>query len=176
MPTLARLQVAMLLLTLLLLSGCASARDHKSEGPLEGNSVDASSAKPDLDTRIVMENWPNGSRKFRKTVIESPDGTVLDHGTYTKWHTNGQKEYEATYIHGKLQGAETSWHKNGQRRAEAHYDHGLRHGTLRSWDPHGRLRKEETYFNDKPHGTWTVWTAEGKIKWQAEFEHGVALP
>lgn len=176
MPTIARLPIAIILPILLLLPGCTSARDRTPSGPLKENGVDATPAEPNLDIRVVEENWPNGSRKLRKTVIEAPDGAALDHGTFTKWHTNGQKEYEATYINGKLQGVETSWHKNGRRRAEAHYDHGLRHGTLRSWDPQGRLRKEEAYSGDKPHGTWTVWTAEGKIKWQARFEHGVALP
>ncbi|MCP3981450.1 MAG: toxin-antitoxin system YwqK family antitoxin [bacterium] len=179
MPAATRLAIALVLLTGSLLPGCASTRDRAAEAPRESDRVVAEPAEPvesKPDTRVIEENWPDGSRKLRKTVIKAPDGTVLDHGTYTKWHTNGHKEYEATYIDGKLHGTETSWHDNGERRAEAHYAHGLRHGTHRSWDTKGRLRKEENYSNDKPHGTWTIWTSGGKIKWQSSFDHGAVLP
>lgn len=168
--------ITLVWLSVLILSGCSSSRDHWNEAAPKNDEAVASPCKPDPETRVIEEDWPDGSLKLRRNVIDAPDGSLIDHGTYTKWHTNGQKAYEATYVNGKLQGVETSWHKNGERCAEAHYDHGLRQGTLRSWDMQGRLRKEENYASDKPHGTWTIWTADGKVEWQARFDHGAVLP
>lgn len=175
MPATMRLLMTLLLLTSPLLPGCASTHDDATEASPARDRVVASAPASEPETRVIEERWPDGARKLRKSVVEAPDGSTLDHGTYTKWHTNGHKEYEATYVNGKLHGVETSWHRNGQRRAEAHYDQGARHGALRSWDMQGRLRKEEHYHQDKPHGTWTIWTTDGQIKWRASFEHGAVV-
>ncbi|MHC5114832.1 MAG: toxin-antitoxin system YwqK family antitoxin [Planctomycetota bacterium] len=162
-----RYLIVLLVLSPPLLAGCASTPDDAFEA--------AAYTTPEPETWVIEEHWPDGSLKLRRTVVEASDGTLLDHGTYTKWHMNGREEYEATYVYGELHGAETSWHMNGQRHVEAHYQHGVRFGTLRSWDPEGRLRREETYFEGRPHGTWTIWTADGAVKWQATFEHGAVV-
>ena len=135
-----------------------------------------SAARPAEDVEVVEQFWPNGTLRLRKHVLRMPDGTLVEHGTYTQWHVSGEKEYEATYIRGALHGVETAWHKNGRQRTEQHYVHGQRHGPRYDWDPEGRKRKEEHYFDDRPHGTWTVWKPDGQIKWQGRFEHGPPLP
>jgi hypothetical protein len=172
MSVISRIVTAMIPMLVLWLSGCASDHHSAPDTPLAADPAAHASNQITSDVRIIEEHWPDGARKLRKTVITTAEGVVLDHGTYTKWHPNGGKSYEATYVNGALHGVETSWHMNGQRRAEAHYEHGLRHGSLRSWDTEGRLRKEENYFNDKPHGLWVIWTAAGEVKWRASFEHG----
>lgn len=121
---------------------------------------------------IVEESWPDGKLRLRKQVLRNADGTLVDHGTYTRWHPNGQKAYEATFVAGKVHGIETQWHKNGQKSTEQHYDHGMRHGPRITWDENGQKRKEEHFVNDKPHGTWTVWGKDGRIKAQNRFDHG----
>ena len=125
---------------------------------------------------VVEESWPDGQLRLRRQVLRKPDGTLLDHGTYTCWHKNGLKEYEATYVRGRLHGVETAWHQNGEKRSEQQYDQGLRHGIRRDWDEQGRLRREEHYLKDRPHGIWTIWKGDGSIKWQARFDHGKPLP
>lgn len=139
-----------------------------------GRSVSAT--RPADNVVIVEERWPNGTLRLRKEALKMPAGTLVEHGAYTQWYDNGQKEYEATYVHGALHGVETAWHKNGQKRTEQHYVHGKRHGPRYAWDPAGRKRKEEHYFDDQPDGTWTVWNADGKVKWQGRFDHGTPLP
>ena len=127
-------------------------------------------------TELIEEFWPDGQPRLRRHVLRKPDGTLLDHGTFTRWYQNGAKEYEAEYLQGQLHGIETAWHANGQKRSEQHYDHGLRHGVRRNWDEQGRLRAEEHYLKDRPHGTWTIWKGDGSIKWQARFQHGQPVP
>lgn len=124
---------------------------------------------------VVEEFWPDGRPKLRKEVTTLGSGSIVDHGLYVRWFDNGNKEYEATYRHGKLHGTERAWHRNGKLWSQNHYEDGLRHGTFLAWDEEGRKRKQEEYRYDKPHGEWVVWDKEGRVKWQATFEYGVPM-
>ena len=133
-------------------------------------------AKPAVPAEVIEEFWPAGRSRLCREVVRNQDGSPVDHGTYTRWYQNGEREYEATYVRGRLQGVETAWHMNGQRRTEQHFDQGLRQGVRRDWDEQGHLRREEHYLKDRPHGTWTIWKSDGRIKWQARFDRGQPLP
>lgn len=128
--------------------------------------------RPAAHVELVEQYWPDGTPRLRKEVLENPDGTPVNHGTYTRWHDNGRKEYEAIFIQGKKEGTATFWHKNGRTWTEEHYVNGRKHGPRYTWDENGTKRKEEHFFEGKPHGTWTVWNAKGRIKSQAHFDHG----
>lgn len=150
------------LLTLVLLAPACTQSDQKP-GPASENS----------DVRIVEQHWPNGQLRLQKVVLTRPDGTEVDHGSYSCWYDDGNREYLAVYVEGQLQGVETQWHRNGQKRTEQHYDHGLRHGPRYCWDEQGNKVIEENYRHDKPHGMWTIWKPDGRIKWQQEFVDGL---
>ena len=125
---------------------------------------------------VVEERWPDGTIQLRRQVVRNPDGTAVNHGAYTRWHPDGRKEYEATFVQGKKNGTATLWHKNGRKWTEEQYVHGKKHGVRRIWDENGVKRKEEQHVEGKPHGTWTLWDKNGKIKWQGSFEHGKPKP
>ena len=112
----------------------------------------------------VREDWPSGQPYVRATMLRQPDGTLVEHGAYTRWFDSGQKEYEATYDHGKLEGLESAWHRNGQKYSEQWYRAGLRHGERRTWDDQGRLRSEEYYADDRPTGVWRIWDEHGRLR------------
>jgi len=124
----------------------------------------------------VEECWPDGTLRVRKQVVTMPDGTVVDHGLYTRWHTNGQKEYEVTLNYGKKDGVQHRWHANGQLRSVQHYVNGQRHGSTTTWDEKGRKRTEEFHNQGQPDGTWTVWDDRGRVKWQGRFDKGAVVP
>ncbi len=126
------------------------------------------------ESEVVEEFWPNGETRLRKYVV-GIDGAI-DHGPYTKWYDNGQKEYEATVVMGKKDGLVTRWHRNGQKWKEERYANGKRHGVSVSWDQSGRKRQEERHLDGKPHGTWTIWAPDGRVKAQQHFDHGKPLP
>jgi antitoxin component YwqK of YwqJK toxin-antitoxin module len=130
----------------------------------------ASAARPGEQVQAVEEYWPNGKLRLRKQVLKTPDGALVNHGAYTRWHDSGRKEYEAVYVEGKLEGVETTWHKNGQKWIEAHYADGQKHGPRYIWNESGTKIKEEHYVHGKPSGTWTSWKSSGKIRSQHTFE------
>ncbi|MEE8386221.1 MAG: hypothetical protein V3S01_09905 [Dehalococcoidia bacterium] len=159
-----RTALVILLWPILLPTGCTDqARKTSLDGSAEG-------------AQIVEQHWPGGRLRLRKEVLRNPDGTVVDHGRYTRWHENGAKEYETTFVRGKKHGTATRWHMNGRKWIEEHYLNGKRHGAGCSWDASGRKRKEEHHLNGRPHGTWTVWNAAGKVKSRQHFDAGTPKP
>ena len=131
---------------------------------------------PAEKVEIVEQHWPDGKLRLRKHVLKHPDGTAVNHGTYSRWYNNAQKEYEAVFVMGRKEGTATLWHRNGKEWTEEHYVDGKKHGARYTWDDDGRRRKEEHYFNGKPDGTWTVWDKKGRIKWQGSFDRGIPKP
>ena len=127
--------------------------------------------QPEAPVKVVETRWPNGELRLRKQVLHLEDGTVVDHGRFERWHTNGKKEYEAVFVHGKKEGTTIRYHKNGRKAAQQEYKDGKRHGRCVSWDDSGKMVKEENWADGKPHGTWTVWQ-DGKVKWSHTFDHG----
>jgi antitoxin component YwqK of YwqJK toxin-antitoxin module len=119
----------------------------------------------------VEEYWPNGQLRLKKQVLTLEDGSVVDHGSFERWHSNGEKEYKAVFVKGKKEGTTIRYHKNGRKATEQEYKDGKRHGRSASWNDSGAMVKEEHWNNGKPHGTWTIWKG-GKVKWSHTYDHG----
>jgi len=126
---------------------------------------------PIANVETVEEYWPNGQLRLRKEVLQREDGTLVDHGSFERWHDNGEKEYEALFVHGKKEGTTIRYHKNGRKSTEQEYKKGRRHGRSLTWDDSGRLVKEESWSEGRPHGTWIIWQ-DGKVKWSHTYDHG----
>ena len=77
-------------------------------------------------------------------VADSPSTTY----TEVSFYSNGQKEYAAEYLNGKLD------------------------GTSRQWSEDGTLISESEYSNDKLHGIWKKYYANEKMMYEAIFFHG----
>ena len=129
-----------------------------------------------VQVEIVEQYWADGTPRLRKELVPGPNGKLINHGTYARWHKNGSKAYEATFVRGKKEGIAILWHENGRKWAEEHYLDGQKHGPRYVWDENGTKRKEEHFFEGKPHGTWAVWNDKGRIKSLVHFEHGRPLP
>jgi antitoxin component YwqK of YwqJK toxin-antitoxin module len=124
---------------------------------------------PNVET--VEEYWPNGQLRLRKQVLRLEVGSFLDHGSFERWHDNGNKEYEARFVRGKKEGTTIRYHKNGRKATQQEYRNGKRHGRSVTWNSAGAMVKEEHWMDGEPHGTWTIWE-EGKVKWSHTFDHG----
>jgi len=127
--------------------------------------------QPSQDARAVEEYWPGGQLKERRHVLQLPDGRVVHHGSFERWHENGKKEYEAFFDHDRKHGVTVRYHKNGRKASQQQYDEGNRHGSAMSWNASGELVKQESWLEGKPHGSWTVWE-DGEVKWSREFGQG----
>ena len=168
MPGSFRLALVLLTVSPCLVAGC-------KYGDTNAASIRRAAA-PAEDVRVIEQHWPDGSLRIRRQVLQGPDDTWVNHGSYTRWYDSGGKEYQASFLDGRKHGTETRWHQNGQKHAEAHYVNGQRHGVSRTWDESGTLRKEEHHANGRPLGTWTVWDQNGNIKWQGTFDDGAPTP
>ena len=154
---------------LVLTAGACSFLACGCRQPARATSVQPAPGK----VEVVEEYWPNGKLRVRREVLRQPDGTLVDHGTYTCWFDHGGKEYEAVFLHGQVNGVATRWHRNGVKASEQYYANGKRDGPRYSWDENGVMRKEEHFVGDLPDGTWITWDDKGKIKAQQKFERGV---
>ena len=167
-----RQALAALTAALCVAAGCGQAAPRASRGRAAEKEEPAAIGQPVERGEFVEQHWPDGTLRLRKQVLKNPDGTLVNHGTYTRWYDNGRKEYEASFVRGQKHGTATMWHRNGQEWRQEQYANGYRHGVSRTWDENGTLRKEERHVNGKPHGTWTTWSKNGKIKWQGSFDRG----
>ena len=68
-------------------------------------------------------------------------------GVVVAKHKNGQKEGEATWKDGKLDGLWTQWHENGQKAAEVISKDGKK-VSGRYWDEQGNERFYDKYGNE----------------------------
>jgi hypothetical protein len=163
-------------LTIMLALGGCSQQADKSNQRQRPATVSTTAPAAHANSEILEEHWPDGTLRLRREVIREPDGTIVNNGLYTRWHTNGQKEYEAHFVNGRKNGTTYRWHRNGQLWMEENYDHGKKEGASTTWDDKGRKRKIERYTAGKPDGVWTVWDADGEVEWQTEFDHGRPVP
>ena len=169
-------KLACLVSAIWIATGCQHDRGAKMEQTPPENAAATTGEAADNNVDVIEEHWPDGTLRLHREVIRQPDGTVVNHGRYTRWYPNGQKDYEATFVHGGKDGTTYQWHRNGQLWIEERYTDGKRDGLSTTWNQQGAKIKEERYAEGKPHGTWTVWNDKGKLKWQAEFDHGKPVP
>ncbi len=149
----------------LLLIGVACAFVGCDHGGRQAPAVD----RPD-NTETIEEFWADGTPKLRETVVRAPDGTIIHHGRYQRWHPNGKLEYETTFVHNRKDGTATRHHKNGGKWTEEHYVDGEKNGVCHTWDEGGNLRQERVFCGGRPCGTWTTWKADGTVKAVQTFE------
>ena len=84
--------------------------------------------------------------------IYTCDGCDQWHGRCMIWHSSGNKEYDATYEHGKRTGTATWWHSNGQLQSETTHAAPADISLLATWDELGRINRIINILDGKRHG------------------------
>lgn len=167
----------LLLPAILLAVGCGAVRAPApdadvtaAEAALPGDA----GAAAETPVEVIEEFWEDGTPRIRSEVIRDENGETVFHGTYARWHPNGEREYEVAFDHGRKDGRAVRYHRNGRVWIEERYEMGLKVGTSRTWNEAGELVKEEQFVDGKPHGTWTVWK-KGVVRARSCFDHGVPV-
>lgn len=142
-----------------------AAAPQESEAP-EDVAVGVREVPTDQKIEVVEQSWPIGRLRMREHIRRDAEGKPIRSGLYTRWHENGNKEYECVFVNGLKHGVETRWHRNGKMWSQATYHLGEKHGVTTVWDQNGNRRKEEMHCHGEPCGTWTVWNSKGKIRAQ----------
>ena len=74
---------------------------------------------------IILIIAGNCAGKGNQNISKSPSPVF----TELSYYPNGQQEYSAEYLNGKLDGMSWHWSENGLLISESEYSHGKPHGT-----------------------------------------------
>jgi len=110
-------------------------------------------------THFNPENDPNPSTQ--KKVVRS-------------YFSNGNLEYEAEFVNGKLDGISKVWLEDGTLYSVSKYSNDQPHGTWKKFHPNGNLLFEVNYEYGQKNGTEKWYYENGSIKSEQEFDFGNA--
>jgi antitoxin component YwqK of YwqJK toxin-antitoxin module len=119
--------------------------------------------------------------------IQHVDIDPVENTIERSFYENGQMEYEASYLHGKLDGTSKVWYpdgilkstsayklglphgawekyyENGEKMYEVHYSNGLKDGTEKWFYENGSIKSEQEFKADKPISDITRWKIDGTL-------------
>ena len=67
---------------------------------------------------------------------------------------------------------ERSYYQNGNLEYEAEFVNGKLDGTSRVWSVDGNLYSKSEYSNDQPHGVWIIFHSNGTLMHEVQYEYG----
>ena len=67
---------------------------------------------------------------------------------------------------------ERSYYQNGNLEYEAEFVNGKLDGTSRVWSVDGNLYSKSEYSNDQPHGVWIIFHSNGVLMHEVQYEYG----
>jgi antitoxin component YwqK of YwqJK toxin-antitoxin module len=126
-----------------------------------------SSCGPKLEEQVVSR-FPNGVPSRIEYYIS--EETVRELHKEVRFHANGEKELEGTFMHDKKHGQWTQWHSNGEKWIEENYTEGLRHGTFTVYYPSGKRNYSGSYNYGAAAGTWKFWDEKGSILKEVSYD------
>ena len=88
------------------------------------------------------------------------------------YFSNGNLEYEAEYINGKLDGISRVWSEDSSLLSESEYSHGQPHGTWKKFHPNGSLMYEVQYEFGQKHGDEKWYYENKQLKSEQKFSYG----
>ena len=94
--------------------------------------------------------------------------------TEVSYYPNGQQEYAAEYLNGKLDGTSRQWSEDGYLISESEYSNGKLHGIWKKYYENGNTRYKSHYFHGQKHGEEIWYYENGKVKSEQYFHYGVS--
>ena len=94
--------------------------------------------------------------------------------TEFSYYPNGQQEYAAEYLNGKLDGISRYWTEDGILISESEYSHDKPHGIWKKYYANQNIMHEVYYFHGQKHGQEKWYYENGLIKSEQSFQYGVS--
>ena len=88
------------------------------------------------------------------------------------YFSNGNVEYEAEFINGKLDGLSRVWLEDGTLISESEYSNGHPHGIWMQYHPNGTIKHKLHYEYGKKNSDEKWFYENGQIKSEQKFIHG----
>jgi len=92
--------------------------------------------------------------------------------TEVAYYSNGQKEYAAEYLNGRLDGKSQHWAADGFLISESQYSNGKLHGSWKKYYANQKIMYEAHYFHGQKHGQEKWYYENGQIKSEQSFYYG----
>ena len=89
--------------------------------------------------------------------------------------SNGNLEYEAEFINGKLDGKSQVWLEDGTLYSISKYSNNQPHGIWNKFHPNGKLMFEVNYEYGEKHGMERWYYDNGNLKSEQEFDFGISI-
>lgn len=126
--------------------------------------------KASSDLQKIEEKYPNGQTRIVSGGWFGKNGFVL-HGKEIWYYENGNKQYEANFNNGIIQGVETYWDSDGTIKWKRdHTPYGTSVWT--NYWPNGKKRTESTWWGLTANGPATEWDNAGRVLHELLFEKG----
>jgi len=90
------------------------------------------------------------------------------------YFSNGNLEYEAEFVNGKLDGTSKVWLEKGTLYSVSQYSNDQPHGIWKKFHPNGKLMFAVNYEYGQKHGHEKWYYENGNIKSEQEFDYGNA--
>ena len=91
------------------------------------------------------------------------------------YFNNGNLEYEATYLNGKLDGISRVWYEDGALLSESNYNNGIPHGEWKIYYKNQSIKYEGTYEYGAKFGYEKWFYENGQLKSKQKFIMGKPL-
>lgn len=118
-------------------------------------------------TGVVVETYPNGAKKMRRTAVDGkPEGVWME------WYASGQPRYIGTWKDGKGHGVWTYFHETGEISERAEVVRDVWHGRAEGWHANGRKAFEGRNWRGARDGTWRFWAEDGALDRVEHYRRG----
>ena len=88
------------------------------------------------------------------------------------YYQNGNLEYEAEFVNGKLDGTSRVWSVDGNLYSKSEYSNGQPHGVWIIFHSNGALMHEVQYEYGQKHGVEKWYYENGQLKSEQKFSYG----
>ena len=120
-------------------------------------------ASPRKDGPLLV-NYADG----RKWIECTFTGGMLN-GSLIRWHPNGQKQSEGSYVNDQQDGVWTWWYQDGRVRLSACYNKGRLHGQYLRYYPDGQLETIVRFQQGMADGLFARWFPDGQPKFTGGY-------
>lgn len=131
-------KIAFALFALYVLVACSTYEEEKIVGKYENGTP----------IKVECYNTVNGEKQKVKEI---------------RYFPNGEKEFEAEYLNGELNGESRQWYKNGNLWVEEGYLNGLKHGPFIVYTDNGDKSFAGEYDEGTKTGQWDFWDNNGNL-------------
>ncbi len=94
--------------------------------------------------------------------------------TEVSYYPNGQQEYAAEYLNGKLDGVSRHWTQDGVLISASEYSYGKPHGIWKRYYANQNIMYEANYFHGQKHGEEKWYYENGQVKSEESFHFGIS--